>query len=181
MNVRDLNPAVKVPVALLDQLKQEIYTLGTSFRQASSESGLSTDTIKSILAGNNVEQSTAARLEAYLKALARNEFAAVRNLKRFDAGAMAGPGRRMERAYYALNKELWKEYKLTSLHPDAFAKLDRRHQQVELLKKERMAKLALMSKHKPFIDQRRLWIPDAWSYWRWRSFLAQKMAGAAVA
>ena len=110
---------VNPPVSQVERLKQEVYTLGTSVRQVSGESGLSIDTVKSILAGNKVEQSTAARFEAYLKALARNEFHTARSLKRFDVGAMAGPGRRLERHYYALNKELWVEYKRTTLHPQA--------------------------------------------------------------
>lgn len=181
MNLRALNQTVKPPVAHLDQLKHEVYTLGTSMRQVSSESGMSTETVKSILSGNNVEQSTAARLAGYLTALARNEFHATRELKRYSKGHMSGPAMKLERKYYAMNKELWREYRITTMHPDDFAKLDRRKKLLELLKKERMLKVALMSKHKPFIERYRVWMADGWSYWRWRSYLKERIAKAALA
>lgn len=176
MTLRDLNPTVHPPVEHVEQLKTEVYTLGTSIRQVSSESGLSIETVKSILAGNKVEQVTAARLDAYLKALARNAFHSTRALARFQKGAMSGKGQRLERAYYALNRELWKEYRMTTMHPDDFAKLNRREQYGELLKKERMAKAALMAKHKPFIDRFRVWLADGWTYWRWKSYLRIRMS-----
>lgn len=174
-NLRDTHPTVTLPVAHVEQLKTEIYTLGTSIRQVSGESGLSTDTVKSILNGNKVEQTTAARLDAYLKALARNAFHNTRATIKFPKGMMAGKAMRLNRAYYAINKELWKEYKLTTLHPDDFAKLPRREQYAELLKKERMAKAALMDRHKPFIDRFRVWLADGWTYWRWKSHLKVRM------
>ena len=178
MNLRDFNPTVKPPVAQVEQLKHEIYTLGTSFRQVSSESGLSVDTVKSLIVGNNVEQATAARLESYLKALSRNEFYSTRSIRKHVAGEMSGQKMKLERTYYALNRELWREYKVTTMHPDKFAKLDRRHKIVRCNMEERRAKLALMSKHKPFIDQHRVWLVDGWTYWRWKYYLKKRMAAA---
>ena len=175
MNVVRLETVLPA-LAEVDQLKHEVYTLGASFRRVSSESGLSTDTVKSILAGNRVEQSTCARLSAYLKALARNEFFAVRETKRFDKGALSGPGLRLDRLYYALHAELWREYKSSKgPHPDNFRKLDRRRKIIAVNIEERDAKLRLMEKHKPFIDRFRVWLPDGWSYWRWKSALRVKM------
>ena len=128
------------------------------------------------LGGNKVEQATAARLESYLKALARNEFYATRSLKHFEKGFLSGQNKKLERNFYALNQELWKEYKLTIMHPDKFAKLDRRHKMIRLNIEERKAKLALISKHKAFIDRFRVWLADGWSYWRWRRYLKERMA-----
>lgn len=175
-NLRALNPTVHPPVAQVEQLKSEIYTLGTTIRQVSSESGMSMDTVKSILNGNKVEQATAARLDAYLKALARNAFHATRSLGQFQKGALSGKHQRLDRAYYALNRELWKEYKLTTMRPDDFAKLPRHEKMAELLKKERMAKAALMAQYKPFIDRFRVWLADGWTYWRWKSYLRIRMS-----
>jgi hypothetical protein len=178
--IRDLKPAVTPLLSHVEQLKHEVYTLGTSIRQVSSESGMSPETVKSILAGNNVEQTSAARLEAYLKALARNEFYATRSLKHFDAGAMSGQANRLSRLYYALNRELWDAYKLTSLHPDKFAKLTRRQKLCEFNNKDRMAKLALLSAHKPFIEQHRIWFADGWNYWRWKNYLKRRQTAATI-
>lgn len=175
MSLRDSHPTVTLPVSQVEQLKTEIYTLGTSIRQVSGESGLSMDTVKSILNGNKVESSTAARVDSYLKALARNAFHSTRAMTKFQAGAMSGKGQRLNRAYYALNKELWREYKMTTMRPDDFAKLTRREQYTELLKKERMAKAALMDRHKGFIDRFRVWLADGWTYWRWKSYLKVRM------
>ena len=175
MNIRDLKPTVKPAPAHIEQLKHEVYTLGTSFRQVSSESGLSIETVKSLIEGNNVEMATAARLEAYLKAIARNEFNAARSLKRFDKGHMSGPKNRMFRAYYSIKQELWHEFKFSCMHHDSFMKLDRRHQFLEIDRKQRTAKIHLMNRHKPFIDRFHVWMPDGWSYWRWKTFLKLKI------
>ena len=165
------------PVAHLDQLKMEVYTLGTTMRQVSSESGMSVDTVKALLLGSHVEQSTAARLEAYLKALARNEFSAVRSLKKYEKGALSGQGKKLERKYYALHAELWREYKFSKgPHPDNFTKLDRRHKFIAINIEERDCKLHLMARHKGFIDRFRVWFADGWTYWRWKSYLKKKIA-----
>lgn len=177
-SLRDLNPTVAPPVGQVEQLKHEVYTLGTPIRQVSSESGLSIDTVKSLLAGNNCERHTAARLEGYLKALARNEFHAVRGLKRLERGHLSGKANKLLRTYYAIQRELWVEYKITSLHQDKFARLTRREQFLELLKKERTAKAALMNKYRPFIDRYRVWLADGWNYWRWRSYLKARILAA---
>ena len=166
---------VRPPVAHIDQLKHEVYTLGTSFRRVSSESGLSTDTIKSILNGNDCEQSTAARLEAYLKALSRNEFSAVRNLKRFERGTLSGQNKALERRAYAVNTELWREYGLKSINFEKFMRLNRRQRIIRANIEERTAKLALMQKYRAFIDTHRVWLADGWSYWRWKYYLMYRM------
>lgn len=166
---------VKPAPSILEQLRHEVYTLGTAIRQVSSESGMPETTVKSILMGNNVEKSTEARLIAYLKALSRNEFAAVRSLRKYEKGALSGKLKTLDRRYYAINKELWREYRRTCMHPDDFAKLSRVDKLIQLNRDDRNAKLLLMKKYEGFIATNRVWLADGWNYWRWKRKLKDLM------
>jgi hypothetical protein len=174
--IRDRLPTVSPPRQLVDQLKHEVYTVGTSLTRAAEESALSVATIKSLLQGNNVEQATVARLDAYIKALARNEFYQGRSRKHKEKGILS----RHDRWFYAYKMELWKVYQVNAYRLEQFQALDRRKKLIHLNHEDYICKQRLMQKFKPDIERHRIWMPDSWSYFRCKRFLADKLKAIGV-
>lgn len=170
MLIRQIKPTVLPARALTDQLKHEIYAVGTPVRQVSSECGLSVDALRSVLQGNKVEESTVARLEAYMKALARHEFHASRLARLQERDRMD----KWDRRYYAYDKELYRVYKEQTMKLENFKKKPKREKLTLLNEYDYKAKRYLLNANKPFIDQHRIWFPDGWTYWRWKGFLEEK-------
>jgi hypothetical protein len=174
--IRVLKPAVAPPKALVEGLKHEVYTVGTSIRQVSTECGMDVETVKRLLQGLNVEQATVGRLEAYLKALARNEFYATRSVKHRESGKLE----RLDSRFWAYSSEMWKVYKISSMRLERFQTFERRKKLVWLNHADYVCKRTLMEKFKPQMERFRVWLPDAWSYFRCKRFLANKLAALGV-